>query len=380
MVLRPLKPKAKVAAGYGTENRQQTLADVSADVSDVSPVEGDAKAQQARRSNDDRFLGLLLRLISFGPLLILIAVWIGFSIASPAFLTSINVKNLLAQSSADAILAFAALLVIIVGQLDLSIGSSMGLATVVGAWMYRQYPGFGWAIIPIIILTGAAAGAVNAMIIVTLKIGNSFIVTLATLYIFLSLSYVLAGGYSLPGMPPLVQALGQGYTFGIPNAAIVMVICAVVVACSLHTTVWGRWVFGIGGSADAGQRMGIPVARVQTSIFIAVGVLVGVAAIIVGGRADAGFPDNGNSVLLAIAAVVIGGAALTGGRGSVTGTFVGALIIGSITNGLGLLSVDPNLLPLAVGCVLVAAVGIDAVRGRVETSLKLRQARVQAGV
>ena len=335
-------------------------------------------ASSPRSTGRETGLTLALRLIGAGPLVILLAIWIMFTIASPVFLTALNIGNLFAQSSVVAILALATLFVILIGELDLSVGTNMGLSTVIGAWTYSNYPELGWAIVPIMILAPALVGAVNAFLVVTLRIGNSFIITLGMLYVLLSISFVVGGGYSIRGMPPLVVSLGQDRVFGTPAPALVVAVCSAILWYILRQMVWGRWVFALGGSASAAEKAGIPVAKVRFGAFVVAGAFVGVAAILVAGRADAGFPDTGNSVLLAIASVVIGGTSLRGGRGGVVGTLIGALILASITNGLGLLSVDPNLVPLAVGVVLIAAVGIDAVRGRVETDLRLRRARAQA--
>jgi ribose transport system permease protein len=324
-------------------------------------------------------LGLLLRLIQLGPILILAITWLGFSLASPVFFSRINLSNLVSQSSVVAVLALGALVVILVGQLDLSIATNMGLTAVVGAWVFN-HGAPGWSVIPLMVGCAAAAGLANAVLVIFLRFGNSFIVTLGMLYVLLSISYVVSGGASIPGLPDSITGIASAKVYGVPGPALVVLLCGGLLAFMLRSLLWGRWVYALGGNPGAAERMGIPVRFIQASAFVIGGAFAGVAAILVAGRANAGFPDSGNTVLLAIASVVIGGASLTGGRGSVLGTVVGALILGSITNGLGLMSVNPNYVPLAVGGVLVAAIGVDSVRLKVEERLKLHQARAQSGV
>ena len=157
-----------------------------------------------------------------------------------------------------------------------------------------------------------------------------------------------------------------------------MLLAGGALAFVLNRVVWGRWIIAIGGSSDAAGRAGIPVRKVMFSIYVAAGLFAAIGGVLVAGLNDAGAPDSGNSILLAIAAVVIGGARLTGGRGSVWATLVGAVILGTITNGLTLLSVSPNWTPFAVGAVLIAAVGLDALRNNIEGRLRVRHAQIQA--
>jgi ribose/xylose/arabinose/galactoside ABC-type transport system permease subunit len=323
-------------------------------------------------------LSVSLRLIAAGPLFVLACIWIAFAFLSPYFLTSSNLTNVLVQSSSVALLALGALIVVIVGSLDLSLGSTAGLCTIVAAVMFRDYPSLGWLVAPVVLTTGLAVGLVNSVVIVTLRIGNSFIVTLGMLYVVQSISYVSSGGTQVPGVPGYMLNLANGKLAGIPGPIILVLLAGGALAFVLNRVVWGRWIIAIGGSPDAAGRAGIPVRKVMFSIYIIAGLFAAVGGMLVAGLNDAGAPDSGNSILLAIAAVVIGGARLTGGRGSVWATLVGAVILGTITNGLTLLSVSPNWTPFAVGAALIAAVGLDALRNNIEGRLRVRHAQIQA--
>jgi ribose transport system permease protein len=327
---------------------------------------------------EDVGLAIALRVLAAGPLVVLIGIWIAFAILSPYFLTQGNITNVLAQSSSVGLVSLGAMVVVLVGSLDISLGATVGLCTIIGAVLFRDNPSMAWAIAPAMLAVGIAVGALNSLIVVTLRIGNAFIVTLGMLYVVQSFSAVEAGGSQVAFIPDYMLNLANDKYLGVPGPVIVVLVAAGALSFLLNRVVWGRWIFAIGGSPDAASKVGIPVRKVMFSVFVIAGFFSGIAAIIVAGRNGAGTIDNGNSILLAIAAVVIGGASLRGGRGSVWATLVGAVILGSITNGLTLLSVSPDWTPFAVGAVLVAACGLEKLRTSVEARLRIRQAQVQA--
>jgi ribose transport system permease protein len=340
----------------------------------TTPHTGREPSRRARSTA----LSAALRAIAAGPLVVLACIWMMFALLSPYFLTRSNLTNVLVQSSSVALLALGALVVILVGSFDLSLGSTVGLCTIVAAVLFRDHPTQGWLVVPAVLGVGLAVGAVNSMIIVGLRVGNAFIVTLGMLYAVQSLSYVQSGGTQVPGVPSYLLTLANQKLVGVPGPIVIVLVVGAVLAFVLNRVVWGRWIFAIGGSADAASKVGIPVRKVLFSVYIIAGLLAAVAGLLVAGLNDAGAPDSGNSILLAIAAVVIGGASLTGGRGSVWATLVGAVILGSITNGLTLLSVSPNWTPFAIGAVLIAAVALDKLRTTIEGRLRIRQAQTQA--
>lgn len=333
-----------------------------------------------RRRQSALLLDIALKAIAAGPLFVLGALWLLFTILSPYFLTGSNLSNILIQSSSVALLALGAFVVVMVGSLDLSLGAVAGLCTLVGAVLFRDHQLGAPLVVLAMLGVALAVGAFNAFVIETLRIGNSFIVTLGVMYAVQSLSFVTSGGTQVAGVPAPLADLANAEPLGVPGPVIVVIIAAAAIAFFLDRIAWGRWVVAIGGDAEAARKVGIPVRAVLFSVYVIAALFAGLTAILVAGLNQAGAPDSGTSILLAIAAVVIGGASLSGGRGSVWASVIGAVILGTISNGLTLMNVSPNWTPFAIGSVLVAAVGLDAARQRLEGRLRIRQAQLQAEV
>jgi len=323
-------------------------------------------------------VGIALLLVQLGPALVLAALWIAMSFASQYFLTSINVSNLLQASAVVAVLAVGQLLVILTGGIDLSAGAAVALATIVGGKFAHGVTDDGVVVVLVMLATGGAVGVLNGVLVEGLRLGSSFVVTLGVLSIATGAGYVISGGGTIVGMPQLVQSIGSDKVGSVPvSTFVVLAVAASALALTLRIA-WGRWIYALGGSREAASRAGIPVRLVSLSVFVCSGLAAGVAGVFSAGLTDAGAPAAGfNSELDAISAVVIGGAALTGGRGTVFGALVGALILGTIHNGLNLLSVDTNWEPIVLGGVLIFALGMDRVRERLELRLRLASARGQ---
>jgi ribose transport system permease protein len=310
--------------------------------------------------------------------MVLIVVCTLFSLLSPYFFTSSNLTNVLVESSSTALLALGALLVVVVGSLDISLGATAGLCTVVAASVFNDHPHSAWLVVPAVLGTGLAVGAVNSFVIVSLRVGSAFIVTLGMQYAVFSLSEVFSGGSQISGVPSYLLNLANKDVLGVPGPIVLVLAVAGALAFLLNRVTWGRWIVAIGGSQDAAEKVGIPVRKVLFSVFVLASLFASIAGLLVAGRNNAGTVDDGSSVLLAFAAVVIGGASLKGGRGKVWATLVGAVIIQAINDGLTLVNVSPDWTSFAIGAVLVGAVGLDVVRNRVEGRLRIRQARIQA--
>jgi ribose transport system permease protein len=182
-------------------------------------------------------LGVALRIIAAGPLVVLTCIWIVFAILSPYFFTQSNLTNILVQSSSVALLALGALVVVMVGSLDLSLGSTVGLCTIVGAVLFRDHPSLGWMVVPAMIAIGLAVGVVNSLVIVSLRIGNAFIVTLGMLYAVQSLSYVQSGGTQVAGLPNYVLTLANNHLAGIPGPIIVVIVAGGLMSFLLNRVV-----------------------------------------------------------------------------------------------------------------------------------------------
>ncbi|HEX3089567.1 MAG TPA: ABC transporter permease, partial [Ilumatobacteraceae bacterium] len=321
-----------------------------------------------------RLLRVALGVIRLGPVLILAGLVIAMTLLSPVFLTTGNASNVLAQTAAIAVLAIGQLLVILTRGIDLSVGSNLALASVVGAIVYSHgYSGF--VVILVMLATGAAVGFVNGGVYVWGRLPHPFIITLATLSIARGLALQLSGGQPKRGVPPIVKSIGNSSFRWVPYSAILVAGIGLLFAGVLARMVWGRWIYATGGNPEAARRTGIPVRSVLISVYVLCGLLAGVAAIITSGRLNAGSPTSGNLAELdSIAAVIIGGASFLGGRGTVVNALVGALMIGVIRNGMNLLNVGAFLQPIVIGVVIVLAVESDVVRGRLEERFRVMQA------
>jgi ribose transport system permease protein len=325
-----------------------------------------------------RLVSVLLGLLRLGPLLILVVLILIMSNLSPVFATTQNLGNVLTQSAAIAILAIGQLLVILTRGIDLSVGSTLALSAVVGALVFAQ-TGNGAITVISMLLTGAMVGAVNGFGYVYGKLPHPFIVTLATLSIARGLALGLSGGQPISGMPEIVTTIGGGSATWLapwfPNAAFLVAGVAIIVVLVLTRSVWGRWIYAVGGSPEGARRLGIPRSGVLVSVYVFSGLLAGVAAIVTSGRLNAGSPTFGQlSELDAIAAVVIGGASFLGGRGHVGHALIGALMIAVIRNGMNLLNVEAYLQLIVIGVVIFLAVESDVIRGRLEGRFRVLKA------
>ncbi|MFD1541878.1 ABC transporter permease [Nonomuraea guangzhouensis] len=332
-----------------------------------------AEAGALRRLGSDP-LRLTLLAIRLGPALILLFLVVIMSMLSPAFLTVLNLGNVLAQSAVIAVLAIGQLLVILTRGIDLSVGSTLALASVTGALVYSAAPS-GPVVVLAMLATGMAVGAINGMGYVLGRLPHPFIITLATLSAGRGLALWLSGGQPQQGMPEIVQAMGGGSAGWLPYSAFLVAAVALAVVLLTKRMVWGRWIYAVGGNPEAARRAAIPVDRVVISVYVLSGLAAGIAAIVTSGRLNAGSPTFGDLAELdSIAAVVIGGASFLGGRGGVGNALVGALMIGIIRNGMNLLDVDAFLQPIVIGVVIVMAVESDVVRGRLENRFRIARA------
>jgi ribose transport system permease protein len=324
-----------------------------------------------------RLLEWVLRLLGVGPVLILVVLCLVLWQLEPVFFTTFNVQNILVQSSVVAVLAIGSLMVIVTGGIDLSIGSTMALATVVGWHVFQQWKLGGALTIVAMVALGLVVGLVNGIVYVKGRVPHSFIVTLAMLSIAQSIGLWWAKGQPLPGMPDVVGTLGNGYVGVVPVPALVVGAVALLSWVYLRWTQWGRWTYATGGSAEAASRMSIPVSRVLISSYALCGLLAGVAGILVAGSingASSTIGQGAGGLLDAVAAVIIGGASILGGRGSVWDCLVGALLIGVIRNGLALLNFSPYLEGLLVGATILLAVELDVLRTGLERRIRAMQA------
>jgi ribose transport system permease protein len=317
-----------------------------------------------------------LKLLSAGPVLILVILVALISLTTPVFLKPANISNILAQTAVIAIVALGQHLVILTRGIDLSVGANLALATVIGGLLFKVTDS-ATIVIAAMLLTGVLVGFVNGAVYVFGRLPHPFIITLATLSICRGIAYSISANHTtMRGMPDAVVAIGGGDIFGIPNPFIVVVICACLVLLMMKAMVWGRWIYAVGGAPEAAVEMGIPVKWVLVSTYVIAGLCCGIGAVVLSGRTEATSPLFGNLLELdTIAAVIIGGASFLGGRGHIGHALVGAVMIGVIRNALNLNNVDAFFQMIAIGLVIVVAVEADVLRNYLES----RARTVQAG-
>ncbi|MEO6015328.1 MAG: ABC transporter permease [Devosia sp.] len=297
------------------------------------------------------------------------------SLTVPNFFSGRNISNIMSQIAVIAVVAMGQHLVILTRGIDLSVGSNLALATVLGALMFRVNDS-AWAVIPTMILSGALVGAINGAVFVYGRLPHPFIITLATLSIARGLALEFSIGHTtMRGMPDLITVIGGSATYGVPNSFFVVAGVAALVLIMAKTMVWGRWIYAVGGKPEAAVRMGIPVNLVLVSTYVIAGICAGIGAVLLAGRTEAGSPLYGNLLELdTIAAVIIGGASFLGGRGHIGHALVGAVMIGVIRNALNLLNVDIFFQLIAIGVIIVLAVESDVLRNHLESRVRVMQA------
>ncbi|WP_332118428.1 ABC transporter permease [Azorhizobium caulinodans] len=283
---------------------------------------------------------------------------LALGIATDAFFTTNNILNVLRQASLLFFLASGLTLVILTGGLDLSIGANIGLSACLAATVIKATGS------PVLgTLTGLAAGCAigicNGLMVAKLRI-PSFIATYGMLWVLHGITYYYMAGETIHGFPPGFRQIGSGHFLGIPIPVYLMVVFLVAGTIFAQRTVWGQQIYAIGANPVAARLTGIPIHRRLILVYGFSGAMAGVASIVFLARLNSAEGDIGEAMTLpAIAAVLIGGASLFGGVGSVFGTFIGALILTLVLNGMNLLAINASWQPLVTGAILVFAVWLD---------------------
>jgi ribose transport system permease protein len=299
-----------------------------------------------------------IRFRDAGTLLGLILISLVFAVQSDVFLTQPNLINILQQSSINACIALGMTLVIISGGIDLSVGPIAALSAVLGAAMLVAGVPIPLAIAGAL-ATGVACGFVNGALIAWGGL-QPFIVTLGGLSLYRALALIYTGGQPIFGLPDGFRALTNGSIAGIPNPVIIVAVLALAAWIILNKTPLGEYFMAVGGNPEAARIAGVPVALTKLAAYMISGLMAAVAAMVLIGRLGAAEPTLGTLWELdAIAAAAIGGASLMGGRGSIVGTLIGCIILGTLRNGLTLLNVQAFYQLLATGIIIIVAMLID---------------------
>lgn len=288
----------------------------------------------------------------------LLLVCVIIAVQSSVFLTTGNLLNVLLEASVTALLAAGQNFVIILAEIDLSDGAILGLSGGVMALMLSNHHGLFISLI-MGLLVGAVCGLVNGVLVAVTHM-PSFIATLGTMAAFGGVTLEIMHGNPIAVLNSGFNNIGQSRAGGIPVPVWITIAIFIVFGIILARTRFGRFVYATGDNPEAAKLSGVPVNRVRILAFVISGVLSAVAGLILTARlSDAEATAGSGMELEAIAAVIIGGTSLLGGRGNLVGTFIGALILGVIDNGLNLLNVSPFLSGIVEGIVILFAVFLD---------------------
>ncbi len=298
----------------------------------------------------------------------LLALMVFFSFASDAFLSVNNLLNVTRQVSIMAILSVGMTIAIISGGIDLSVGSIIAFVGVIVASAMTDLSLPIWVAVLFGLATGAAIGFGNGALVALAGV-PAFIATLGTMTALRGLTYLYTDGYPIYNLPTAFAWLGAGYVAGIPVPTILMLLVGAVAYVVLSRTPFGIHIYAVGENETAARRVGVRVARVKLLAYVACGILAAISAIVLAARLRAGLPTSGFTYeLTAIAAVILGGTSISGGQGSVIGTILGALLLGVLANGLTLLNIEPYVLEVVTGGIIIVAVLMDSLKHRKRAS------------
>ena len=305
-----------------------------------------------------------LRIRELNILSVLILVGILISFFSPYFLTTDNLMGVFRSFSLIAIMSIGMMLVIITGGIDLSVGSVMGLSSLMTALAFQH----GWGMVPSMLCglaVGLVVGGFNGFLITRIEL-PPFIATLGTLSIGRGLMYIITKGVPVtPDIPDSFAFIGQGYIGLVPFPVVIMIVMTICFAVLMRRTRFGRHVYATGGNEVAARLSGVRTHRVKFIVYAISGLIASLAGIISFSRFVSAEPASGfGAELDVIAAAAIGGASLSGGAGSVEGAIIGAALAGIISNGVVLLNINTYAQQAITGCVILIAVSIDIWRIR----------------
>ncbi|MDP3952837.1 ABC transporter permease [Microbacterium sp.] len=305
--------------------------------------------------------------LAFGTLVVLL---IFFSLASPNFFTFSNIASVLLSTAVIGILALGTTFVIITGGIDLSLGTGMALCSVMTGVFITNMGLPVWLGVLGGIATGVLMGLVNGFNVTFLRL-PPFIATLAMMMIAGGLALVISGVapiYFSTSAPDFKRIALGAIIPGIPNAVLITAVLAIIAFLVLSKTLLGRYTFAIGSNEEATRLSGVNTRRWTIFVYMFAGAFTGIAGVVIASRLDSAQPQIGTGYeLQAIAAVIIGGTSLLGGRGSIIGTVIGALIMSVLVNGLSILSIQTEWRNIVVGVVVLLAVFLDSLRNRQRT-------------
>ncbi len=327
---------------------------------------GEAQTAQGPVAADtvwSRILGLR-KAREVNVLLALLVVGAAIGLATPYFLTTSNLMGVARAFSLTAIMSIGMVMVIITGGIDLSVGSVMGLSSLVTALCFSAGASTGVSIAGGL-LVGLVFGSFNGLLVTVVGL-PPFIVTLGTLSIGRGLMYVITRGIpQTPETPPVFAVIGQGYVAFVPIPVVILIVMTAIFTVVMKMTRFGRHVYAVGGNEAAAKLSGVRASRIKFIVYALSGVIASLAGVIAFSRYLSAEPASGfGAELDVIAAAAIGGASLAGGVGSVLGAVIGAALTGVISNGVVLMNINTYAQQAITGAVILIAVSIDVMRSR----------------
>lgn len=301
------------------------------------------------------------RLFDHVPLFSLLTLCFAFSLTTDTFLSLRNLLNVVDQLTVLGIMALGMTAVVVIGGIDLSVGSVLAVSMMVMGWLANERGVAMPLAIGAALIAGTLCGGFSGLLVTRARV-PAFVATLATMSIARGLANLLTDGQQIVGYPAWFSALSIERHFGFLSVTVALfLLLTAVAAIFMKYRATGRALYAIGGSSEVARLAGIPIKRMTVSVYAASGLLAGVAGIVMSTRLDSSSPSGGFGYELdTIAAVVIGGASLAGGVGSVFGTLMGVLTIGVLRNGLNLLGTSPFIQQIVIGAVIVLAVMVDS--------------------
>lgn len=298
-----------------------------------------------------------------GTIAILLILSIVCKVLDKNFLTVGNIQNIINQSAVIAVIAIGQSIVILTGGIDLSVGSVVGFVGIFGGLLIKSglpIP----AVCIILLLTGVALGVFNGAFVSYGKV-PAFIVTLGSMQIVRGLTMVLNSGKPVSGFPQSLRAVTNAKLFGVPYSIIYLFLLYAIMITVMHKTRLGRWIYSIGGNANAAKLAGVRTKRIELYAYAIGGLFAAIGGIFLLSRLSYADPNAGMGYELdAIAAVVIGGIALSGGKGNIGNTLIGALILGMLKSGLQIMNVPVYFQTIIIGVTIIAAVFLDKAKER----------------
>lgn len=317
-----------------------------------------------------------------GTLIAVVLLFIVLAIATPdTFLTVTNIMNILKQSAIYECIALGMTLVLLTGGIDISVGPMVALSSCIMGVLLVNGVENAAVLIIVCIVVGIGCGLMNGLIFTKLKLPHPFVSTMGSRQVFRGLALLITGSAPIGGFSAAVKFAGAANIGDVfPVCFIIIIALCVILHIFLTRTVLGRNIYSVGGNKDAARLSGINVPKTLTFVYMMSGLMCSIAAVISIGRVGTATPLAGETYDMdAIASCVIGGASFNGGKGTVGGTFLGAMCITIIRNGLNLLGAQTDVQYIVIGLVIIAAVFVDVVRGRSEEKNRMKARAVAQG-